>query len=128
MSDETSDPPAALPTVLVVEDETLLRLLAAGALEEAGFKVVEAADAIEALELMTMHPEIRVLFTDVKMPGHFDGVDLAQLVHKRWPEVVLLITSGGVPPVEEKISEESHFIAKPYTTEELIDTIKENLK
>ena len=60
--------------VLLVEDEELLRALAAWRLEEAGFEVVQAANAAEALQVMKSRPDVDVLFTDVQMPGSLDGM------------------------------------------------------
>src|SRR5271156_3982846 len=73
--------------VLVVEDEELLRAFAAWQLEEAGFEVLQAANADEALQAMKSRPDVRVLFTDVQMPGRLDGMDLARKIHEQWPKV-----------------------------------------
>jgi two-component system, response regulator PdtaR len=75
----------AKPVILVVEDNELLRLHAAGLLEENGFGVVEAANADAALKLLETRDDVRLLFTDIQMPGSCDGMDLARKVHARWP-------------------------------------------
>src|SRR5918993_517405 len=76
-------------TVLLVEDETLVRLLMADILEDAGFRVIEAANAVAALNWLEGGEDVQVLFTDVHMPPGIDGLELARLVHERWPEVRL---------------------------------------
>lgn len=105
-------PPAHV--VLVVEDEPILRLNAAEALKDAGCKAFEAAESQEALNLLVQHPEISVLFTDINMPGERDGLELAELVHQRRPDVRLILTSGRDKPAPADIPGDGQFIAKPY--------------
>jgi CheY-like chemotaxis protein len=80
----SSDP---APVVLVAEDEEFVRLYAADLLPEAGYKVIDVASADAALEAMAEQPDIRVLFTDIQMPGMLDGIQLARSVHEQWPDV-----------------------------------------
>ena len=68
---------------LVVEDEALMRFDLAQSLEAEGYKTFEAADAAEAIAVMEAHPEIRVVFTDIQMPGTMDGLALSHYVRKR---------------------------------------------
>jgi two-component system, response regulator PdtaR len=63
-------------SVLLVEDETLIRLWAADLLEENGFFVVEAKDADAALKVLECRPDVKLLFTDVQMPGSLNGMEL----------------------------------------------------
>ncbi|KAB0678848.1 response regulator [Aureimonas leprariae] len=100
--------------VLVVEDDPLLRLDAVDLVEEAGFEAVEAANADEALRLLERDPTIRILFTDVDMPGSMDGLMLAHLVHHRWPPMAILVTSGHLRVRPETLPENGQFFAKPY--------------
>ena len=109
--------------VLLVEDEELLRALAAWRLEEAGFEVVQAANAAEALQVMKSRADVDVLFTDVQMPGPLDGMGLARKVHEQRPNVLLLITSGNVRPAEGDIPDHGHFLAKPYRPQDVISEI-----
>ena len=113
------------PTVLVVDDEDLLRFLAADVLEENGYRVIEAADAISALIILQERPGVRVLFTDVNMPGGLDGMDLAREVHKRWPEVRLLVTSGRSHLLKNDIPDDGRFVPKPYTPDSLVDAVSD---
>jgi CheY-like chemotaxis protein len=109
--------------VLIVEDEALLRMHAAELLEEAGFEVVEAENADEALKAMQARRDIRVLFTDIQMPGPLDGMALARKIHEQWPKVLLLITSGNIRPAQSDIPDHGHFLTKPYRATDLIAEI-----
>jgi len=111
------------PVVLIAEDEPLLRLHAADLLEERGCEVVEAEDATAALRVMEDRPDVRLLFTDIQMPGRFDGMDLARQVHARWPHVLLVITSGRIRPRTSEIPDHGRFVAKPYGASELLSQI-----
>ena len=116
----SSDP---APVVLVAEDEELVRLYAADLLTEAGYKVIDVASAEAALEAIAEQPNIRVLFTDIQMPGMLDGIQLARRVHEPWPDVLLLITSGGRQPATAEIADHGHFIAKPYLPSDVLKEI-----
>ncbi|MDB5542693.1 MAG: hypothetical protein JWQ89_4420 [Devosia sp.] len=102
--------------VLVVEDEALLLFSIADDLRDAGFEVLEAANADQAIALLSKHPEIGLLFTDIDMPGTMDGMKLAAVVHDRWPPVRIIITSGKQPPSMDRIPADGLFMPKPYTT------------
>lgn len=99
--------------VLVVEDELLVRLCAVEMLREAGFAVFEAADGEDAIDTLALHPEINVLFTDINMPGAFDGLELARRVHRQRPDVQLIITSGRGQPAKDD-APDGDFVMKPY--------------
>jgi CheY-like chemotaxis protein len=75
-------------SVLVVEDEPFQRISIAFDLEDAGFNVLEASDADEAIDMLSDNPHIRVLFTDVDMPDSVDGLKLAAAVRDRWKIIV----------------------------------------
>jgi CheY-like chemotaxis protein len=79
--------------VLVVEDETAVRQISVNALEELGYRVLEADSAALALRLLDSHPEVGLLFTDVVMPD-MNGAKLAQEVRRRRPDVKILFTTG----------------------------------
>ncbi len=110
----------AAPVILVVEDHEDLGLEACDLLGEAGFEALEAQDARAALVVMQDRPDIRVLFTDVEMPGDIDGIDLAREVHDRWPLVYLLVTSGQVEVREDDLPDDGRFVPKPYRASTLI--------
>ena len=98
--------------VLAVEDEPFVRLAAIEMLEDAGYAVLHATDADEAIKLLESHPEIRLLFTDVQMPGSMDGVRLVEACRKRWPPVRIVVTSGNPRPAQ--LSDDVRFLPKPY--------------
>lgn len=109
------------PVVLLVEDELLVRMTAADELEEAGFQVLEAANADVAMAVLEARSdEVQVLFTDVDMPGSMDGIALAEQVHRRWPHVLLLISSGHARPHSDEIPAHGQFIPKPYGAATLV--------
>ena len=114
-----------IPVVLIVEDEFLVRLRAVKMIENAGFEVVEAANADEAIEILENRRDIRVVFTDVQMPGSMDGLKLAHAVRNRWPPIKIIVTSGRGLIREHDLPDGGRFFAKPYNTIEISDTIRE---
>lgn len=104
---------ASVRTVLVVEDEPLIRLTLIEALEDAGFKVIEAENADAALDLITEHT-IHLLFTDIQMPGENTGVDLAHAVAERFPHAGIIVASGRLTPADIELPASADFFAKPY--------------
>lgn len=114
----------ALPVVLVVEDEPLLRMLAVEVVEEAGFLAIEARDADEAVELLESRTDIIVLFTDINMPGSMDGLKLAHAVHDRWPPIKILLVSGQQRLQSCDIPSNSCFMGKPYQASALADELR----
>jgi two-component system, response regulator PdtaR len=120
----TSTHPDRAATVLVVEDEVLIRMLAADSLLDSGYTVLEAGDAAEALEILASHDEVDVLFTDVNMPGPMDGIDLARLLHDRRPDVGLVITSGRGTPDPARLPMSSLYLAKPYLPRQLAAAVQ----
>lgn len=107
--------------ILIVEDEPLVRLAALDTAENAGYSVLEACDADEAIILLELHPEIRIVFTDIEMPGSIDGMKLAAFIRNRWPPVKIIITSGRVLAKSETLPEHAVFLPKPYRSSELTD-------
>ena len=114
-------------TVLVVEDEPVVMIDAIQALEDAGFDVVDAYDGEHALLRLAERPEIAALFTDVNMPGRYDGVALARMVHERRPDVVVVITSGAVKLGRDQIPDDGRFVPKPYDGRRVAELIHELL-
>jgi CheY-like chemotaxis protein len=100
--------------VLVVDDEPLVRMLAVEVAEEAGFEVLEASNADEAVILLETVPGIRILMTDVDMPGSMDGLKLAASVRDRWPPVEIIVVSGMQRPRIHELPERAIFFDKPY--------------
>ena len=100
-------------TVLVVEDEILLRMAAAGALREQGFVVAEAANAEEALAILQSDMNVDVVFSDVNMPGSMDGICLARIIRAEYPEIKVVVTSGHVQSAGAA-GDVAGFVSKPY--------------
>jgi CheY-like chemotaxis protein len=100
--------------VLVVEDEYLIRMDTVSCLEAEGFKVFEADNAADAISVLELHDEIRLIFTDVNMPGSMDGLALAQYVRGRWPPVKIIVTSGYMKVRGDDLPAGALFVEKPY--------------
>jgi CheY-like chemotaxis protein len=112
------------PVVLIVEDEFLVRM-DTGALETAGFDVIEAGDADEAIAILSARNDIRLIFTDVQMPGSMDGLKLAHFVRDRWPPVKVVATSGHARVTDSDLPEGVRFVPKPYSAAEITATLRE---
>ena len=103
---------SSTPAALVVEDEVIVCLHIADIVEGAGFTAVEAFNADEAIELLTSRSDIRVVITDVNMPGPMDGLELAHSVRNCWPPVEIIVMSGKSRPNDEPAE---CFSASPWT-------------
>lgn len=114
-----------LTSVLVVEDDFLLRMDAVQMLEEAGFHVLEATDAAEAITLLETHLDINLVFTDIDMPGAMNGVRLAQAVRGRWPPIKIIATSGHSNFSRDDLPLGSLFIPKPYGFPSIVSAIRD---
>ena len=113
------------PVILIVEDEFLLRMDAAEVIENAGFEVIEASNADEAIAVLTARPDIHVVFTDVQMPGSMDGLKLARFVRDRWPPIKIVATSGLVRVEDDDLPAGSVFLRKPYHVAEVVAALRE---
>lgn len=109
--------------ILVVEDEVLIRICTVLDLQEAGYPVVDAADAKEALLVFGEHPEITTVFTDINMPGAFDGLALVQMIFEQRPSVQIIVTSGRAEPRQNEMPAGARFLAKPYSCGALLALI-----
>ncbi len=112
-------------TVLVIDDEPLIRMDAAGRLEEAGFKVIEAGDADEAIGILENTPAIWAIFTDVDMPGSMDGMKLAHAVRDRWPPVHVFVMSGHRIVGDADLPAGGRFFPKPYDPAAVLTAFRE---
>ena len=113
----------ARPVVLVVEDEFLIRMHAVEIIQDAGFDVVEAADANEAIAILESRRDIRVVFTDIRMPGSMDGLKLAHAVRHRWPPVHIIATSGYHAITATDLPAGSLLLLKPYSERKIVDAL-----
>ena len=110
--------------VLVVEDEPLIRLGLASVIEEAGYQVVEAANADGAIRRLEADSSIRVVVTDVDMPGSMDGIKLAHYVRQKWPPIHLIVISGKIGVRAGELPEGARFMGKPYQEAALVGLLK----
>jgi CheY-like chemotaxis protein len=113
------------PVVLIVEDEFLLRMDAVDMIESAGFDVVEATNADEAIAILEKRFDITVVFTDIQMPGSMDGLKLAQAVRGRWPPIKIVATSGHVSVTQKDLPEGGRFLLKPYSPNQITGVLRE---
>lgn len=113
------------PAILVVEDEHLVRMYATAILEEAGFEVIEAPNADEAVSFLESRKDIRIVFTDIDMPGSIDGLRLAKAIRERWPPIELILTSGKYDLPNIWLPERGKFLRKPYRAAALVGVINE---
>lgn len=111
-------------TVLIVEDEPLLRRYAVDLIEEAGFLPLEATNADEAIKFLESRSDILMLFTDVQMPGSMDGLKLAHAVSKRWPPIKIIVVSGAIQLNDNDLPPQSRFFGKPFQTDNLISELR----
>jgi len=114
------------PIVLVVEDEALIRMLAVDAFLDAGFEVLEAAHAAEALVVRQGTARVHVLFTDVNMPGDMNGIELAEALRAGAPELHIFITSA-LPILRPVGHIPATFFPKPYDAETVSKAAKARL-
>src|ERR1700712_4553446 len=121
----TSDVPAVPPTVLIVEDEMMLRMRAVDLVEDAGFTPLEAINADEALNILESRSDIELLFTDIQMPGTMDGLKLAHAVHERWPSIKIILVSGQLTITDDDKPADSRFFGKPIDVKNMIAQMQE---
>lgn len=119
----TQSNPSSRPVVLVVEDEPILRMMAVEIVEEAGMEAIEAADADMAVEILEARADVRILFSDIRMPGSMDGLKLANIVGTRWPAVRIILTSGHCNLTDIDLRPGNLFLPKPYNYRALEATL-----
>jgi CheY-like chemotaxis protein len=119
------DQKAKRAVVLVVEDDLFIRLNAVAMIADAGFHVVEAGNADEAIAVLEMRSDIHVVFTDIQMPGTMDGLKLARFVRTRWPPIHIIATSGLVQVGEMDLPIGGRFFGKPYSSDQITNALRE---
>jgi CheY-like chemotaxis protein len=120
-----NDLTAKRAVVLIVEDDFLIRMHAAEIIADAGFDVIEAASADEAIVILEDRLDITVVFTDIQMPGSMDGLKLAAAIRWRWPPIKIIATSGFVDVRQDDLPEGGRFLPKPYSPEQIVRTLRE---
>src|ERR1700712_1934460 len=116
---------SAPSTVLVVEDEMMLRMRAVDMVEDAGFTSVEAINADDALAILESRSDIELLFTDIQMPGSMDGLNLAHAVHERWPLIKIILVSGQLKLTDADKPADSRFFGKPLDVKQMIGEMQD---
>jgi CheY-like chemotaxis protein len=115
-------------TVLVVDDEPLVRMDLVAILQQAGFEVEDAGNSDEALrKLKGGVYRLGALVTDVQMPGAMNGYRLAKYVHERYPEAAIVVVSGVVKPSPDDTPPNAIFLAKPVSPERLVKAVNDAL-
>jgi DNA-binding response OmpR family regulator len=125
------DPADRTPTILVVEDEVLIRIALSDYLQECGFKVLEAGNAEDAIEILESSSiQIDLIFSDVVMPGKLDGFGLARWLRTNRPGLPILLTSGDAGKAEtaRKLCENEPFLAKPYDLKHVVARIRASIE
>jgi CheY-like chemotaxis protein len=110
--------------VLIVEDDVLIRMAMASQLHDAGFDVVEAMSAADAIRILEKDTSIDALVSDISMPGAMDGISLVHSVHDRWPAIKLIVASGSSNATSSDLPTGCRYLAKPYEVRQLIATLR----
>jgi CheY-like chemotaxis protein len=109
--------------ILVAEDESLLRMGAVDMLEEAGYEVIEVGSGDEGAEALAQGQLIAGLLTDVHMPGVINGLALAKITHRLYPDAVILVVSGKAAPSAADLPPGARFISKPYDNKAVLQAL-----
>ncbi|MCD6074033.1 MAG: response regulator [Rhodospirillales bacterium] len=111
--------------ILIVEDEVIIRSVVSEYLRDCGFAVIEAANAAEAVAVLSTQTNIHLVFSDITMPGSMDGFGLARWIHEKRAEIPILLTSGAAAVLNASGPfTQEQFIRKPYLLDEIEDQIR----
>ena len=110
-------------SVLVVEDEPLIRMLAADFLADAGYETMSASNADEAVRILETRG-VDAVFSDIDMPGSMNGLTLANSIARRWPNIGVLLASGKDSPVGRPASAKAGFLRKPYSQRDVVEALR----
>lgn len=121
--------PDQRPTVLVVDDQVLIRMAISEFLRDCGFRVIEAGDADEAIQVLKTNEPVDVVFTDVQMPGSMDGFGLAQWVRRERAGLKVILTSGVARTADAagELCDHGPLVPKPYDPDQLVRHIQDLL-
>lgn len=127
-SDAHSAPtPSSKSRILIVEDEWLIRMMLSDELRDAGYEVVEASNADEAIAILQTGLPIDLVFSDVRMPGSIDGLGLLAFVRSKFSALPVIMTSGHAVPTLVAASGASQYLAKPYVPDVAVKAIQQVL-
>lgn len=123
---EPASSPKDTPTILIVEDEVLIRMSISDYLRDCGYRVIEAGDGDEALAVLKTDTHIDVVFSDVQMPGEANGFGVAQWVRRERPGVQVILTSGITDAARQAgaLCEDGPLLDKPYDPADVLRRIK----
>jgi CheY-like chemotaxis protein len=119
--------PEGLPSILVVEDEFLVRMLISDELRAADYIVMEAVDADEALAMLRAGARVDLILSDVRMPGSIDGMGLLRFVRENYPKTPVIVTSGHLMAHDACAEGATRFLPKPYTLSDALQAVKAGL-
>ena len=122
-----ADPAPDTPSILVAEDESLLRMVAVDMLEAAGYHVIEVESGDEGAKVLAGGQDIAGLVTDIQMPGAIDGCALAKITHDMHPNAVIVVVSGNRIPDVRELPSGAKFIGKPYDVRQVLRTLEQML-
>jgi len=125
------DPTERVPTILVVDDEVLIRMVLSDYLQDCGFKVLEAGTVAEAITIIAAgEPILDLVFSDINMPGERDGIALAQWVKANRAHLRVLLTSGDEKKAElaGEICAKEEFLPKPYDHKAAVARVRTLIK
>ena len=116
----------SVPTVLVVDDEVLVRMVIADYLRECGYRVLEAGSPEDAVAILNSQMKVDVVFTDLELPGRSSGLELARWIRKRHPDIRVIVTSGIYSSAElaGELCEAGPPIVKPYASDAVVERIR----
>jgi CheY-like chemotaxis protein len=114
-------------TILVVEDEILIRMATVATLEDAGYSVLEAQNSPEALQILSGHAEVSILVTDVRMSGSMDGLALVAQVRLDHPAIRAIVVSGTTSATQAIDAGALGFLAKPYMARTLVQAVHDTV-
>ena len=116
-------------TVVVVEDEPLVRLNATTMFEEAGIDVVEFSNGDDAINYVRNHKQdVAAIFTDVYLPGETDGLELAGIVSEVCPDIAVMVTSGQTIQRPDDLHPQVRYVSKPWMPRDVLAAMQDALK
>jgi two-component system, response regulator PdtaR len=113
-----------MAAILIVEDEVLTSEYLEFVLESAGYEVIPAASAEEALAVLEQREDVDLLVTDVNLPGGMNGLQLVSLVKRQWPAINIVVVTGYGSPKSDELPPGSLFVPKPYSAQKMIDAVR----
>jgi CheY-like chemotaxis protein len=113
-----------MSSILIVEDEVLTSEYLEFVLQKAGYEVIPAGSAEEAIAVLEHRDDVQLVVTDINLQGGLNGLQLAALVRNRWPSINIIVVTGYSAPRNEEIPTGSLFVPKPYSAEKIIEAVR----